>query len=295
MPTLSFASFFVLPVIVSIAVMSPQIMKYLDDNVGWFLGSTKPQIGNLTGNLLFIENLVLVSSVYFPLKLFTGKTPTGMNIPTWLSGHIFDYFFLVLPVLFLTIVISYGVTLIIRTLSIGMSTLLSSLFDIATWNAMRDLVFGSDLAGESAFDASANPSWAASCKPLPQPLSDELITFVNQEAIKSLPKIRQSVYELAFSMGTGRPAGFIQNYLSWNELIHTSYFDVPQFRKLLGFAISMSKGFRATQSFKNDGEFPVVMGWFEETVVDPISLRQNGALDAKNPHAGSPHHSILDP
>jgi hypothetical protein len=151
----------------------------------------------------------------------------------------------------------------VRTLSIFVSAILSRILDTLTWNALRSHVFGSDVAGETAFDASAHPPWMV-CNPIPQPLSDELTTFVNQEAVKSLPKLRQSIYELAFSIGAGRPDSFVQGYFSWNEIIHTSYFDVPQFRKLLGFAISMAKGFKATQSFKNDGEFPVVMRWFEE-------------------------------
>jgi hypothetical protein len=126
-------------------------------------------------------------------------------------------------------------------------------------------VFGSDVAGETAVNAFAHPGWMPSGNnPIPRPLSDELTGFVNQEAIKSLPKLRKSIYELAFSIGAGRPESFIQDYLSWNELIHTCYFNVAHFRMLVAFAISKANGFYATQTFKDSREFEVVARWFCE-------------------------------
>ncbi len=84
------------------------------------------------------------------------------------------------------------------------------------------------------------------------------MSFVNRETFQSLPKLRKSIYELAFSIGTGKPDSFVQDYLSWHELIHTSYFDVPHFRMLIGFAISTAKGFQVTEKFKQDRDFQLV-------------------------------------
>jgi hypothetical protein len=249
-PALSFASIFVLPLIVSIVAASPQMMRVLDDQVGWIFGSAKPQIGSFADNLLYLNMLLLARIT---------------TVPAWTSENVIGvYLILFLPSLLFTILVSLFVTLVIRILSIGISEWLSRLLDTTTSHAMRDLVLGSDLEGESAANVIANPSWTLNWKPLPQPLSNQLMAFADQEAVKSLPKLRKSVYELAFSIGAGQPASFVQSYLSWNELIHTSYFDVAHFRMLLGFAISRTKGFKPTPIFKNDREFPMMKCWFEE-------------------------------
>jgi hypothetical protein len=220
-------------------------------------------IGDFWSNLLYLLVLSMVYVVVYPLDSAGIRLPQKF-IESGLGAFTVGLLGSIAALLFVSL-FSFLVTVVVREMSIGISALLSRVLDLFTWNAIRRLVFGSDLAGETAVDAFAYPVWMPSGNnPIPQSLSDEFTNFVNQEAIKSLPKLRQSIYELAFSIGAGRPASFIQDYLSWNELLHTSYFNAPHFRMLVGFVISKANGFYATQSFKDNREFEVMGQWLAE-------------------------------
>jgi hypothetical protein len=257
-PALSFAAFFVLPLLVSIAAASPSIMTVVKNELGGLLTRydihKSFSIGDFWTNLLYLLALSTTYVFFYPIEW------AGITVPARGSGELA----IIAGLLFVSL-LSFLVTGVVREMSIGISALLSRVLDLFTWNAIRRLVFGSDLAGETAVDAFAYPVWVPSGNnPIPQSLSDECTNFVNQEAIKSLPKLRRSIYELAFSIGAGRPASFIQDYLSWNELLHTSYFNVPHFRMLVGFVISKANGFYATQAFKDNREFEVMGQWLAE-------------------------------
>ena len=58
-------------------------------------------------------------------------------------------------------------------------------------------------------------------------------------------------------------ADMLSEYLTWEELIHTSYFQVPRFRKLVAYAISRADGFRPTEAFRADPDYELVAAWFE--------------------------------
>jgi len=55
-----------------------------------------------------------------------------------------------------------------------------------------------------------------------------------------------------------------EDFLTWGELIHTSYFVVPRFRKLVCYAIAHSPGFKPTEEFKRDPDYPLMLRWLEE-------------------------------
>jgi hypothetical protein len=59
-------------------------------------------------------------------------------------------------------------------------------------------------------------------------------------------------------------AFLFSEYLTWDELIHTSYFNVPRFRMLVAYAIATSEGFRPSAAFKNHPDYQLVAGWYEE-------------------------------
>ena len=262
-PAFSLVSLFVIPLLISIAAVSPSIMtqvRSLADPLYPAILTSQPS-GDLASNieyLFFAADLIINTPVLL--------AALQLNAFPFLQEHAVATSLLLSFAMLLSVcVLSFLVTLVVYAVSIGISSLLSRVLDLLTWNAIRRLVFGSDTAGEAAVDAFAYPVWMQSGNnPIPQPLSDELIGFANQEAIKLLPMLRQTVYELAFSIGAGKPANFIQNYLSWNEIIHTSYFNIPHFRMLVGFVISKGNGFYATQAFKDNREFEVVAQWFDE-------------------------------
>ncbi|MGE3231283.1 MAG: hypothetical protein AB7J30_17765, partial [Hyphomicrobium sp.] len=55
--------------------------------------------------------------------------------------------------------------------------------------------------------------------------------------------------------------GLITNYLSWKELVHTCYFDVPAFRAMVALAISQAEGFAPTELFRRDQSYPLIAQW----------------------------------
>jgi hypothetical protein len=57
---------------------------------------------------------------------------------------------------------------------------------------------------------------------------------------------------------------FFSEYLTWDELIHCTYFNVSRFRMLVAYAIAHSEGFRPSEGFKNHPDYELVAGWYEE-------------------------------
>ena len=63
-------------------------------------------------------------------------------------------------------------------------------------------------------------------------------------------------------------------YLTWDELIHTSYFKTAHFRKLVAYSLAQFKGFRVTAAFKQDPDYPRVAAWYEDIVATPSRTYQ---------------------
>ena len=80
----------------------------------------------------------------------------------------------------------------------------------------------------------------------------------------SIVKIRSAISEFAMNEGRDGKIGTALNYLTWQELIHTSYFEVPEFRKLLARIVSDSDGFRATDQFVQDAAYHETESWLRE-------------------------------
>ena len=56
----------------------------------------------------------------------------------------------------------------------------------------------------------------------------------------------------------------LSQYLTWDELIHTSYFTDLQFAKLVAFSLTKTDGFRATDAFCREPDFSELAGWYSE-------------------------------
>ena len=63
--------------------------------------------------------------------------------------------------------------------------------------------------------------------------------------------------------------GSALNYLSWQELIHTSYFAVPAFQKLVARAIVSGDGFKPTSAFQADPQYDVIGEWLQKVETPP--------------------------
>ena len=87
--------------------------------------------------------------------------------------------------------------------------------------------------------------WLSSDMPaLPAKLATEISAFSDKQAGQSIARFRSALNVLAFANGDREKSDLLSRYLTWDELIHTSYFQVPRFRKLVAYAISSANGFR---------------------------------------------------
>ncbi len=142
------------------------------------------------------------------------------------------------------------------------SSILSSIFDSLTWHEVKRNVLGNDTETEVALTARPHPPWLdASPPPLPGELSARLTEVSNEAAAQSLWKFRNAIGELAFTDGMDNKQQSVFDYLTWRELIHSSYFELPEFRWLLAEAIAREEGFKPSGSFNDSQEQRSAASW----------------------------------
>ena len=111
--------------------------------------------------------------------------------------------------------------------------------DQAAASQLRRQAYGLDISGEWVRGASAKPwfsrtGWA----PLPQSIHDELLGVVNSAAVTTVSKLRDFLGSAYISGRRVDVLADLTGQLSWNELIHTSYFDIPRLTKLIALGIT---------------------------------------------------------
>jgi hypothetical protein len=189
-----------------------------------------------------------------------------LRVPEDTSTHY--YFALVLVGIFCTmgavfaaaLAFTYLVTVAARYTSSFLSTLLNSL----TWKQIKRVGWGNDTMGETSVGADGACPWIESqwC-PLSDDLAKEITEFSNRAASASVEKLRSLIGQLALKDREAN-AFIFSEYLTWDELIHCSYFNVARFRMFVAYAIAHSEGFRPTEAFKNHPDYNLVAGWYEE-------------------------------
>ena len=122
-----------------------------------------------------------------------------------------------------------------------------------TAGQMRGLLSGADVGGERPSGCNVRPFWSnTTMASLPPELSAEIAAISDAAAAKAIGTIRGRAAEIAAS------ADFKQRlaqYLTWDELLHTTYFKSPLFLRLLAYAISRSEGFAATPALFADPRY----------------------------------------
>jgi len=264
-PALSFFSVFIFPLIFLYMISSQAFMM-------WFFGFLKeidymPILKGMTtgeGNLIGDGQDMLINAAFLFRSsfrfVFDISTPVvgGFNLLVQMALLVFT-----IPLFFLAL--SLFLMFLVKIVAMGLSRILSGILNGLTWSQIRKSAFGDDAAGDRSLDARDFPMWMSKpSPPLPDPLGNEILSFSNQEAAKSLPKFRDAINQLAFSESEGSKSDVISEYLTWNELIHTAYLSLPRFRKLVAYAIAQSGGFRATSQFKNDPDYELVAKWYDE-------------------------------
>lgn len=180
-------------------------------------------------------------------------------------GHILRY---AMPILLVPIVfgiVAVLLVLLVQLIAGWISTLASRWLDDLTWAEVQRSALGNDGEAEIAVGANRKPTWIDGApRVLPADLALKITERSNREMMTSLGKFRNAIGELAFAEGQEGQLVTALELLTWKELIHTSYFDVAEFRKLIAVAVSQTDGFRAREALQNDPEFAAALRWLKE-------------------------------
>ncbi|MBU2581548.1 MAG: hypothetical protein KJ622_07505 [Alphaproteobacteria bacterium] len=180
---------------------------------------------------------------------------------------------LLLPIFLVPIVfglIAVALVYLVQGIALALSGLLATVLDRLTWFEIKRSALGNDTETEVALTAAPRPFWLEGSPlplPLPMELGESITGYSNDVAAQSLGKFRNAIGELAFSDGMENKQQSVLSYLTWRELIHSSYFEVPQFRWLLAEAIGSAEGFRRTQGPDGDGRIEKAVAWLNAVSV----------------------------
>lgn len=150
-------------------------------------------------------------------------------------------------------------------IAVPVGAITSALLNRSTTLQIRHNAWGGDTIGEYPVSVGNSPHWiAGGSPPLPAALADEITRISDEAAANAIKKFRGLLTDLAFAKKGVDDFDVLSKYLTWKELIHTTYFHVPRFRKLVAYAIAASPGFRATDAFMADPDYSVVASWYAE-------------------------------
>ena len=182
---------------------------------------------------------------------------------------------LLVPMAFILIALLF--MLAIRLVAHVVSLLLSRLLNRVTLAEIKREIYGNDTDGEIAVGAGPAPAWIATGAPyLQAPLADRITDAANTVTASSLVKFRNAISILALTEGRPRDASIVSSYLTWKELIHTTYFELPEFRKLVAQAVVTSEGFAPSQAFAADPDFQTTATWLKGLAAQPGQQPKSG-------------------
>ena len=177
------------------------------------------------------------------------------------------------PVLLVPVIFGIAavvMVLIVQFLARQFSRIASGWFDRQTWAEIRRNAVGNDTEAEVAVGAVPAPPWLdRQAAFLPEAVGSDISEHSNRAMSESISKIRNSISEFALGEGPDGQIGSALNYLSWQELIHTSYFEVPAFQKLVARAIVSGEGFKPSSAFVADPQFEPSGRWLQVVEATP--------------------------
>jgi hypothetical protein len=199
-------------------------------------------------------------------KLFDRQSIWAILVPALLVPVVFG-------------LVALALMLLIRALATAISNALSHILNNVTNNEVKRAAFGNDTEGEIAVGAVDRPAWIErSPARLPETLGATITDYSNGIAQQSLAKFRQAIGQLASAVPKHTADTAITTYFTWKELVHASYFDVPQFRKLVALAVSLADGFQPSARFQADPDYQRCGRWLAEIEGTPGRAAPPSAL-----------------
>jgi hypothetical protein len=170
--------------------------------------------------------------------------------------------------------------LLIRGIATVISNVSSQFLNSVTNSEVKRAAYGNDTEGETAIGATDRPTWLDKSPPrLPGAIAELVTDYSNIAASQSIAKFRHAIGRIATADPKHTADTAISTYFTWKELVHASYFDVPEFRKLIAQAVSRSDGFAASERFKADPDFQRTAQWLAEIEGTPGTAEQPGTSE----------------
>lgn len=156
---------------------------------------------------------------------------------------------------------------IVEALSLWISRLASLLLNPVAAGQIKAKGFGSDTQVDAAVGAMDHPMWLAQGRPpLPTGVAEAVEQLSDTAATGAVSKLRSAIKDLSLARGDKEASDQLLRYLTWDELIHTSYFSVARFRKLVAYALCKQNGFRASATFGRDPDFALAAQWYGDLI-----------------------------
>ena len=232
-------------------------IEYINNYDVWLRNHENLIPGN--GEVVFENHIYLIETCFMKIMNWLGG---------WDGSHVLTGSRMILAgivISMLLVAISLAFTIILGRCWQALSAAASRLGNPLITSQFRAQAFGSDTSMDAAHDARVWPMWLGKgFPPLPEPLGSELQTFSDDAIREVVPKFRNAASTFAAVATAREKSDMISDYLTWNELIHTSYFNNARFRKLVAFALTQAEGFHATDAFMRDPEYGLVARWYDE-------------------------------
>jgi hypothetical protein len=170
---------------------------------------------------------------------------------------------------------------LIQGLAAFISALAAKILNGVTNSEVKRAAYGNDTEGEVAIGALDRPTWAEKSLPrLPAPLAELITDYSNAAASRSIAKFRHAIGQIRFAVPPHSADTAISTYFTWKDLVHASYFDVPEFRKLIAQAISRADGFLPSENFRADPDFARTAQWLDAIEKGPTTTEEPGDREA---------------
>jgi hypothetical protein len=211
------------------------------------------------GHDLTYNSGLLLHLVTDELSWFLGANNIrGVSGQRWLWSLVIPM--VVTPLIFGIIALLLMAT--IQALASVISGVSSRFLNSITNSEVKRAGFGNDTEGEVVLGAADRPSWIDRSQPrLPASIADLVTEYSNAAASQSIAKFRQAIGQIRFAVPPHSADTAISTYFTWKELVHASYFDVPEFRKLVAQAVCRADGFAPSERFMTDPDFSRTGDW----------------------------------
>jgi hypothetical protein len=131
---------------------------------------------------------------------------------------------------------------------------LSKAINKVVWTSVRQRAWGDDLLKEDVKAIGSHPpEFPEQFGPLPDAVSEPLRGHSEKHAILTLHKVRMILGMAQDAKPSADIKSELSESLKWQELIHTSYFDVPEFVDLLALRLHRAGLGDLKQGFTLDG------------------------------------------